>query len=124
MVSNRDPSESAWLPLVRETWTLVEQRVREEEIGARFLLSPNESGMKHVPDRVVNGASRIRALDGEDSVRFTVIDEETVVFWIETAPVRGLLGRESVAVHTDAEGPVSTHIALFERLWEDASSPR
>lgn len=121
VASNHEPAVSPWLPFVREAWSIAEQKVHEEDVRARFLLSPEEADLESLPGWVLS-EDRMRILDVEDPVHFTIVDREAVVFWVQAAPARGR-GGENVAIHTDATGPVTTHVALFERLWEEASAP-
>lgn len=122
VASNHEPSVSPWLPFVQDVWEIAEHKVQDEQVDARFLLSPSEAGWENVPAWVLEGR-HARVIEVEHPVHFVLADEQTVLFWVQVAPARSMRGPDNVAVRTDADAPVGTHLMLFEHLWSEASPP-
>lgn len=121
VVSNHEMTVSPWLPFVQEAWSAARRRV-DEGVTLKCLLGLDASVVEHVPDWVVDGSGQLRLIDLEHPIHFVIADEREVVFWVK-ADGRQVGTGASVAVHTDALGPVGTHRMLFERLWTQASPP-
>ncbi len=124
--SNHEASLSPRLPFVWDLWPIAEQKT-EEGVDVRFLLGPTEQAFDNVPSWVLGQQeeTRARRIDADSPVHFVLVDEEIVIFWVQTAQaIRGEAGGagESVAVRTNAAGPVATHALLFEQLWAQAEA--
>jgi HTH-type transcriptional regulator, sugar sensing transcriptional regulator len=62
---------------------------------------------------------RTRFVELPQGVRFIVVDEREIVFWLVSDPAVGLEGREDVAMWTNATDFVHAQRALFDALWAE-----
>ena len=60
---------------------------------------------------------RTRFLDVPDGVRFILVDEREVVFWLVSDPTLGIEARDDVAMWTNAPDFVRAQRTLFDALW-------
>lgn len=62
---------------------------------------------------------RTRFVELPQAVRFLIVDEREIVFWLASDPTIGLEGREDVAMWTNAIDFVHAQRALFDALWAE-----
>lgn len=60
---------------------------------------------------------RTRFLDVPEGVRFTIVDDREIVFWLVSDPSLGVDARDDVAMWTNATDFVRAQRAFFDALW-------
>lgn len=62
----------------------------------------------------------IRLADLALPVRFTIVDDREIMFWLVSDPAAGVEARDDVAMWTNAPDFIAAQRALFSALWEHA----
>lgn len=101
----------AWQSMVRRA---------TEGIPTRVLLRERNgipSGSHTLPDRP---NLRLRLFEPDHPVRFLLVDDREVLFWLVSDPAPGLDARDDVAMWTNAPDFVKAQAQLFDAFWRDA----
>lgn len=118
VASNHDVTTQISLPFINTVWRLTCQRA-SEGVDVKILLDITESQRSQLEEDYDLAHVALRSMKFESTVHFSVIDGKEGMIWARPEP-RGLISqRDDVAVWTDAPGILTTHTALFKRLWKE-----
>lgn len=100
-------------------WQTLVKRAKEG-LGTRLLVRATSGLEEGLKDLLSARDVRVRAFEPSTPVRFILVDDREVVFWLVNDPTPGVDGREDVAMWTNAPDFVLAQGQLFEALWRDA----